>query len=59
MTKKEYEKFAELIREYVNNGDLLSITDVVDGMCVIFKKDNINFDKDRFIRACNLERGGE
>ena len=59
MTKKDYEKFAELIREYVNNGDLLSITDVVEGMCVIFKKDNRNFDKDKFIRACNLERGGE
>lgn len=59
MTKKDYEKFAELIREYVNNGDLLSITDVVEGMCVIFKEDNRNFDKVKFIRACNLEKGGE
>ena len=53
MTKKEYEKFAELIREYVSNDGFFTITDIVDGMCVIFKEDNKNFDKDKFIRACN------
>jgi len=56
MSKKEYEKFAELIKEYVNNDGFFTITDIVDGMCVIFKEDNKNFDKDKFIRACNLER---
>jgi len=56
MSKKEYEKFAELIKEYVNKDGFFTITDIVDGMCAIFKEDNKNFDKDKFIRACNLER---
>jgi len=56
MSKKEYEKFAELIREYVSNDGFFTITDIADGMCVIFKEDNRNFDKNKFIRACNLER---
>jgi len=48
MSKKDYTKFAELVRL-----NLKTITpQFLDGLCNIFEEDNPNFDRQRFVIAC-------
>tara|TARA_R100000908_G_C3705805_1_gene114407 strand:+ start:116 stop:283 length:168 start_codon:yes stop_codon:yes gene_type:complete len=55
MTRKDYKEFAELIKASVNNPEIFTITDVAYGMCVMFKEDNRKFNRDLFLKACDLK----
>jgi|TARA_R100001510_G_C7602782_1_gene168842 dihydroneopterin aldolase len=54
MTRKDYKVFAELIKTSVNNPEIFTITDLANELCEVFKKDNPNFKKDLFLKACDL-----
>jgi hypothetical protein len=47
MTKKNYIQIAKIIKEYGNKEHMLLLK-----LCEYFKKDNTNFDADKFIEAC-------
>ena len=64
MTKKDYEKFAEMIsnhRKYamdeikLDTGYIVAWNDCAYGMADIFKSDNPWFDRERFFKACGIE----
>ena len=62
MTRQDYIQFAEMIAArvgYAKNEDppydLDTIKSVANGMCGIFSRDNYNFNRQRFLTACNLE----
>ena len=57
MTRKHYIKIASIIRSnkiYTNNSNnkVLKHDNLVNDLCIMFKRDNSLFDKDRFINAC-------
>ena len=60
MTKKDYEKFAAMLRELNPYDEEYSITsskvlkhhvDIIMGVAAIFAEDNRNFDQQKFINA--------
>ena len=58
ITKKHYVKIAKAINENTAIGDPLESVTVVKGslvdeLCAIFEEDNPNFDRARFITACD------
>jgi hypothetical protein len=65
MTRKDYEKFAEMIRYnkanpgIVNadaeNGYQIALMDMAQHMADIFRADNPRFDRGRFLKACGIE----
>ena len=57
MTRKDYVKIAKAISNVPNSDDNERIWNnaVVDELCTIFKEDNPNFDRTRFLTACNEE----
>ena len=52
MTKKDYIKLANLIKEKATGNDYIFIDDLLDGLCTILEDDNPRFDRERFIAAC-------
>lgn len=67
MTKKDYEAMAEIIknhqkavRKVYDNQDaycrvaLVAVNNLVIDLAQYFKKDNFNFDFDKFYKACDL-----
>ena len=57
MTKKDYIKIASIIKDnklYTNNSTrkILKHDSLIDDLCIMFKQDNNNFDKVRFVEAC-------
>ena len=48
MTKKDYIAIAKIINKFGRVEHMLLLK-----MCEYFKKDNPNFDEDKFIEACN------
>ena len=59
MTKKEYIKIASIIKDNTRIEqsqamiiEVLSKDKLIDDLCIMFKKDNSLFDKQRFINAC-------
>ena len=54
MTKKDYIKIAKAISESTSNSkddEFVSKPYLVDELCTIFKEDNPNFDRARFVNA--------
>ena len=47
MTKKDYIAIAKILKEYGDKEHMLLLK-----LCELFKKDNENFDADKFIKAC-------
>ncbi len=47
MTKKDYIAIADIINKYKDKEHMLLLK-----LCELFKKDNENFDADKFIKAC-------
>jgi len=47
MTKKDYIAIADIINKYRDKEHMLLLK-----LCELFKKDNENFDADKFIKAC-------
>jgi hypothetical protein len=63
VTKKDYEKFAEMIsynkahHMFVGDAKIgyrIALLDVSHMMANIFAADNSRFDKERFLKACGL-----
>ena len=59
MTKKDYIKIASIIKDNTRIEqsqamiiEVLSKDKLIDDLCIMFKKDNSLFDKQRFINAC-------
>jgi len=59
MSRKHYKEFAALIKDNLDNypedvdADIRSaISAIAYDMCRVFKADNYNFDRDKFIDAC-------
>ena len=59
MTKKDYIKIASIIKDNTRIEqsqamiiEVLSKDKLIDDLCIMFKKDNSLFDKQRFIDAC-------
>lgn len=58
MTKKDFEAFATMIREYADDYDLNieQRSDLAERTAHIFERANPRFDRVRFIEACRKER---
>ncbi len=55
MTKKDYIKFANVLKFYVVTMKLSdSIRMIANDLCDIFIEDNPRFDKDKFLEACEI-----
>lgn len=55
MTRKDYKKFAELIKDYkADRGESILLSALVADLGYIFKQDNDRFDYDKFFKACGL-----
>lgn len=61
MSRKDYKQFAEMLKrlanlehKYGNPYGLEILKTVAEDMSSIFKRDNPNFDKDRFLSACEF-----
>ena len=54
MTKKDYIKIAKVIRNNSTATGKLVRQSFIDDLCNIFKENNPNFDKVRFINACSI-----
>lgn len=52
-TKRHYQVIAEVIKAFIVNREDKIRT--VDAFVKRFKKDNKNFDKEKFMKACGLE----
>ncbi len=57
MTRKDYIKIARIIKDnklYTNNSTrkILKHDNLINDLCIMFKEDNILFDRQRFIDAC-------
>jgi len=57
MSRKDYRLIAGAIRECVDIYGNPCWKTVVDNIAYNLKKDNINFDKDRFLSACGFPMG--
>ena len=67
MTKKDYIKFAEMIKgrlDYIKGASPegckeecheVEIKIIVDNLCLIFREDNPSFDRSHFLAACGIE----
>ena len=58
MTRKDYVKIAKAISESKSNSgrdEFVSRPYVIEKLCTIFIEDNPNFDRTRFLTACNEE----
>ncbi len=65
MTKKDYVKFAEMVKYNRANtgtgmdetfaGYRVACNDFAYAMADIFKEDNPRFDRDRFLKACGIK----
>ncbi len=55
MTKKDYEKIAEVLRKGVRPVQVEPwFNNMVDRLCDVFQADNPRFDAERFKTACKL-----
>jgi hypothetical protein len=58
MSKKDYVAIARTIADSVSqedrHGSLGTVKEIADGLCLLFKRNNPRFDRDRFLRACTL-----
>ena len=64
MTKKDYETIAGLLKGVIQtpsdeidgcyDGWLEATTTIADCLCVIFKRDNPRFSRERFLEACDI-----
>ena len=56
MTRKDYVKIARVMKDNTNKKlemcNTLNKRNVINELCIVFKEDNRNFDKYRFIEAC-------
>ena len=53
MTKKDYINIAKVISNNSISGGRMVRYDFIKELCLIFEEDNPNFDKVKFINACN------
>ena len=60
MTRKHFKEVAEVIKDNTMNDTqpIINKDTFIDDLCIVFKRDNSNFNTQRFIEACN-ERGGK
>lgn len=60
MTKKDYELIAEAINSTVSHYHPWAISNVMnealEALCEALKLDNPNFDRDKFMTACGMNR---
>ena len=54
MTKKDYIKIAEIIRNNSTATGKIVRHSFIKELCLMFEEDNPNFDKARFIDACSI-----
>ena len=52
LTKKDYEAIARIVNVLVDNENNSNRDDLVEHLSDYFEKDNPNFDKDLFHKAC-------
>ena len=54
MTRKDYIKIASIIKDSKceNYNTRINKYTLIEDLCIMFKEDNNNFDKQRFINAC-------
>jgi hypothetical protein len=59
VTKKDYVKFAEMFkrqyRDLLPQQDRQFLLSVINESCYIFKADNPNFNKQKFLDACGVK----
>lgn len=51
MTRKDYVATAEILKTYIDEIDMVTMSNLVDDFCAMFEEDNSNFDSDRFYQA--------
>ena len=57
MTRKDYVKIAKVINgsTAIYSDETVLKNHLISELCVIFEEDNPNFDRTRFLTACNEE----
>lgn len=65
MTKKDYEKFAAMMRTHIcvnvepadqwEAGYDSAMREVANSLASVFQRDNPRFDRERFLKACGIE----
>jgi hypothetical protein len=59
LTKKHFEKIAEVISNHLNEGSGLEAEHIADDLSSYFAEDNPLFDRARFLKACGIKRGDD
>lgn len=54
MTRKDYKQFVDIISSVTDNGSFFYF---MSKCADLFEKDNQNFDREKFIQACETKRG--
>jgi len=54
--KQHYEAVANIIRDLVDNANNIDRDDLVEHLADYFEKDNENFDRDKFYKACYTKK---
>ena len=62
LSRKHFEAIADGIKDLVSSRKELDYSDepfinLIDDMCYMCRKDNPNFDRDKFIEACGFPDG--
>ena len=58
MTRKDYIKTANILKEFVDEISQITYEDLVNEFAEWFKSDNDNFDFARFEKACGIDEIG-
>jgi hypothetical protein len=51
MTRKHFKQFAEVIKD--NRSNIKNVDRLINDLSLIFMRDNSNFNKSRFVEACD------
>lgn len=55
MTKKDYEAVASTLATV--DGEAMTVASIACGLADVFARDNVRFDRDRFLTACGIGKG--
>ena len=54
-SQRHYEFIANILRVQSTSSKLgVDLQELIDDLCTEFKRDNANFNKDRFLKVCDL-----
>lgn len=52
LTRQNYEAISKIVKDLVNNEGNINRDDLVEHLSDYFERNNLNFDRDKFYKAC-------